>query len=282
MALIDPQFDQFLLNALRVLRGYLDDVVLVGGCANALYRYAPDAGTCLTRPMVTYDLDVATASSLPRRGESLSALLSQAGFAPDKEGRPTNKYQLAAGGNMTMEFLCPMTALSTKVKEQRPALVTLPADATAEALDYLDLLLLNPLRINLRNVPPLEVQKDFHVRVPNPVGYVMQKVLVRTRRASLQKRKKDSYYMYETALVFRAAGRIRREAQSLAGQFPTKWGKRFAQDAAALYGHENAEGVQDAVEVAQANRVELDKTMVFRTMSKLVAEIAEGLSSPLV
>ena len=280
MALIDPKFDQFFLGSLRALGGYLEDVVLVGGCANALYRYVPDAVSHSIRPMLTYDIDFAASSSLRRREAPLAALLMQAGLVPDREGRPTNKYQPVSGSdsNETIEFLCPMTGLSTAVKEQRPTLVSLPADATAEALDYLDLLLLSPLHINLRDVPPLDVREDLVVQIPNPVSYVMQKVLIRSRRVGHQKQAKDSYYIYEVSLLFRTPGSIHRIAEGVrSGRFPAKWGKEFFKQAAILYGHENAEGVQEAVAVAQANGTPVDAAMVFRVVEKMLAEIRSGL-----
>jgi hypothetical protein len=276
MALIDPPFDSILAETLKALHGYRDEIVLVGGCASALYRHVPAARSAAGAPLLTYDIDFAVAASLPRRGEPLSALLLRSGFAPSGDGRPTNKYRFAGGGG-EIEFLCPMMGLPRKVKEQYPALVDLPAEVTAEALEYLDLLLLEPLPVNLRGVLPLADGEELAVRIPNPVSYVMQKVLIRSRRAGGERRKKDSYYIYEAALLFRAPGCLEAWARGLVGRFPAKWGRDFASQAALLYGHENAEGIQEAVEIAQANGVRVDAAMVFRTLAPRLAEIQNGL-----
>ncbi len=45
--LLGKDFDEFFVDTIKALRPYLDEVVCLGGCANALYRKArmpcPDA-----------------------------------------------------------------------------------------------------------------------------------------------------------------------------------------------------------------------------------------------
>lgn len=43
MALISPDFDDFFRRVIRSLAPYLGDMVIAGGCANALYRHHPVA-----------------------------------------------------------------------------------------------------------------------------------------------------------------------------------------------------------------------------------------------
>jgi hypothetical protein len=51
MALIETSFDGFFLKAAQALQPYLDHVVFIGGCANALYRHHPSANQAAMRPL---------------------------------------------------------------------------------------------------------------------------------------------------------------------------------------------------------------------------------------
>lgn len=276
MALIDPHFDRFLLQAIRALGPYRTKVVLIGGCANALYRYHPDVVPSSIRPLVTFDLDVATPNKLPRLELSLQRALAAAGLQPSPGDQPTNKYKTAPGAAETLEFLCPITGTPTAVRTQCPALVKIQGSCTAEALDYLDLLLMSPWSIDLRTVPPLAVADELLVLIPNPVSYIMQKILIRSRRASSGKRAKDSYYIYELALLLRnACPTLAAAARRL--RMPSAWKRDYLTGVKEQFGHANAEGIQDAYSTAEANSQAVTKEMVFRTLAPVLAAIQAGL-----
>ena len=279
MALIAPPFDRFLLQAVRALGPYRTKVVLAGGCANALYRYHPGVAPSPIRPLVTFDVDVATPNKLPQSESSLQTALAAAGLQPSPGDQPTNKYKTAPGAAETLEFLCPITGTPTAVRTQFPTLIKIQGSCTAEALDYLDLLLMFPWSIDLRTVPPLAVADELLVRIPNPVSYIMQKILIRSRRTSSGKRAKDSYYIYELALLLRnACPTLTGEARRL--RMPSAWKRDYLTGVNELLGHDNAEGIQDARDTADANGQAVTEDMVYRTLAPVLAAIQAGLNDP--
>ncbi|MDT8392122.1 MAG: hypothetical protein RRC34_16590 [Lentisphaeria bacterium] len=64
MALIDPAFDAFFARTVRALSPYLDQFVIIGGCANALYRHIPGANPGLI-PLGTYEVAFMFRGDLP-------------------------------------------------------------------------------------------------------------------------------------------------------------------------------------------------------------------------
>jgi hypothetical protein len=247
MALIDPEFDRFLLRVIRALGSYRTEVVLIGGCANALYRYHPHASSTTVKPLVTFDLDVASPNRLPEKEVTLQFALANAGLLSLPEGQRSNKYKTVLTANECMELLCPLTGIPKAVRDRSPSLVDVQSGCTAEALDYVDLLLRSPWAIDLRAVSPLGVTETLLVCVPNPVSYIMQKLLIRSRRRSSARRAKDSYYIYEIAVLFRnALPALTANAQKLSQQVPAKWSRDYIGLAETLFGHLRAEGTQEA------------------------------------
>jgi hypothetical protein len=64
----------------------------------------------------------------------------------------------------------------------------------------------------------LEVPNVGRVRVPNPAGYIIQKVLTLTNRRSLEKKGKDALYAHDALLLFTHDGRIHPEVVALAAR----------------------------------------------------------------
>jgi len=279
MALIETSFDGFFLKAAQALQPYLDHVVFIGGCANALYRHHPFASQPAMRPLATFDLDLAAPKKLPvLAGTSLHNALSSAGMRPAPANQRTNKFRTSLGANETLEFLCPLTGVAKKIRDQSPALVDIQQDCTAEALDYLDLLLLHPWNIDLKDVPPLAVVESFSINIPNPASYVMQKVLIRSKRGSTAKRAKDCYYIYETSVLFRnALPTVTDTARQVAGGIPSKWSKDFVRLARETFGHDNAVGIQEALSVAEENGLPVTAAMIYPAIDRFLAAIERGL-----
>lgn len=279
MALIETSFDGFFLKAAQALQPYRDRVVFIGGCANALYRHHPAASQPAMRLLTTFDLDLAAPNRLPVvASTSLHAALSSAGMRPIPADQRTNKFRTSLGATETLEFLCPLTGVAKKIRDQSPALVDIQQDCTAEALDYLDLLLLHPWTIDLKDVPPLALAESLSINIPNPVSYVMQKVLIRSRRGSSAKRAKDSYYIYETAVLFRnALSTVTDTARQVAGCIHTKWRKDFVRLARETFGHTNAVGIQEALSVAEENGLPVTAAMIHPAIGRFLAAIERGL-----
>ncbi len=100
MALIETSFDGFFRKAAQALQPYLDHVVFIGGCANALYRHHPSANQVVMSPLTTFDLDLAAPNRLPIvASTSVLAALSSAGMRPTPANQRTNKFRTSLGAN---------------------------------------------------------------------------------------------------------------------------------------------------------------------------------------
>lgn len=103
MALISHDFDLFFRRVVRAIGPYLPDLVIAGGCANALYRHHPEAeGTAIPAPG-TMDLDLACTRTGPPLGERprLIDLLRGAGLKVELTGQghpPVMKFSLGTAG----------------------------------------------------------------------------------------------------------------------------------------------------------------------------------------
>ena len=279
MALIETSFDRFFLKAAKALQPYLGRVVFIGGCANALYRHHPAANQPGLRPLNTFDLDLAAPNQLPIiASTSLQAALLSAGLRPIPDNQRTNKFRTSPDANETLEFLCPLTGVAKKNRDQSPALVDIQQDCTAEALDYLDLLLLYPWSVDLKDVPSLAVAESLSINIPNPASYVMQKVLIRSKRGSSAKRAKDCYYIYETSVLFRnALPTVTDTARQVAAESHPKWCRNFVRLARETFGHANAVGIQEAFSVARENGISVTGSMIYPAIDRFLAVIERGL-----
>lgn len=108
----DPAFDKLFGDAVDVQRPYLDDIICIGGCANALYRHHDLASSPAPEYLGTKDSDWALPVRLAQRtAEPLAELMKKAGFVEELRGsaaEPVVKYRpkddaIAAD----IEFLCP-------------------------------------------------------------------------------------------------------------------------------------------------------------------------------
>ena len=278
MALISPAFDELLVRSTRALEPFGVHAVLIGGCANALYRHHPLSVSSAPRPLLTSDADFATpAGQFPDR-PSLRTRLEAEGLHLAPPDRPTNKYKLHAEAIESLEVLCPMAGLSRELRNSSPALVPIQDDVTAEALDYLDLLLIEPWCIDLSMVPELGVRDSLAVHIPNPVAYVLQKALVRSKRREREKRAKDAYYIYEVAVLFRRSlDRLGKDAAAVRAQAVPKWLQRAVAVLETIFRDANAEGVQEAERVAVDSGQDISPQMILPPVSRLVAMLRNEL-----
>lgn len=279
MALVDSEFDRFFVQAVRALEPCLDRVVIVGGCANALYRFVPHVRPGPT-PLLTYDLDVATPNKIPDLDISLGESLKSAGLRPVPESQPTNKYAKPGDTTRKLEFICPTEGLSKAAKRKVPTLVPIHTGATAEALDFAELRLVQPLSVDLRAVPELGVRESLVVKIPHPILYVIQKALIRDNRRDKWKRAKDSYYTYEVAVLSRDQLKdLMSEVMAESALTKKRLGKA-ARILSAQFGHEAAEGVTETIDVGSdsSNVYPLDACLVLQEIGKLIKTLEDALS----
>jgi len=289
MLLNDPTFAVLFKRTIKTVAPYADSIVCIGGCANALYRYHPLASKPWPTYLGTMDMDWALPQRLevPKKTEPLSKLMTRADFVEEKFGgtdNPVIKYRL--GGDLSptingaeVEFLCPLSGLKGSRGSFAPASAQIQTGLYAQPLRYLELLLFRPWQVNMNDIAGLEEVSGLHVRIPNPVSYVMQKVLIRKDR-NLQSMAKDCYYIYEVSILFRQAMNcLHDEFQAIMGQFPDKWSRDFRSSLSKLFANETLEGATSAVRVhgsitsSMNGSTRLTPKMVSQSVQKLIEAV---------
>jgi hypothetical protein len=252
--LLGDDFDGFFADAVEALKAYLDEVVCIGGCANALYRFHDLSSEVAWGYLGTKDIDAAVPQKLPLKDRPpVADLMDRMGFKERACGNAADaviKYGPDDEGSaLDLEFLCEISGLSKA--DQIRAAVPVQAGLYAQPLRYLAMSLNNTWRVNMGRVPGFEAKKGITIQVPNPAAYVVSKILIRGEQRNPASMAKDCFYIYEISSVFRdALGVIRDEYDRLEPCTP-KWKKRFAKDARSLFGSEYAEGPTSAVGVYQ-------------------------------
>jgi Nucleotidyltransferase len=94
------------------LAPWLDQVVIIGGWAQRLYRIHPLAQPLDYDPLATFDTDVAMPAELPEQAENMRSRLAASGFEEELLGDmrpPVVHYRLTAGNaGFYAEFLTPL------------------------------------------------------------------------------------------------------------------------------------------------------------------------------
>jgi len=258
--LIDPEFDKFLTRVVKAMEPYLSQLVLVGGCASALYKHHGASSPSL-RAMMTRDVDVAGQDRLEASTEArpLAELLAAEGLKAESasEGKPPAvKYVPVEGpAGLDLEFLCPLRGRSDGGRTARASGIEIQDGLVAQPLRYLDLLLINPWEVDLAGtgLPGLS-GNSLPVRVANPVSYLVQKILIRDRPRSVDAKRKDCYYIYELSVTFReAVDRLAGDFELLKQQMHQRWIRRFRRVFADVFRDASAEGPTSAVVVHQGS-----------------------------
>lgn len=188
---------------LDALGPWLNHLVIVGGWAHRLYRFDRLAHAPAYRPLTTKDADVAFAPNAPLAGD-IGAALKAAGFAREFSGDdipPVTEYKL--GGEeqgFFAEFVTPLFGKGLKRDGSNDVTVK-KAGITAQKLRYLDLLLTSPRSVQVSPEVGIPVQRSVAVRIPNPVSFIAQKLLIHGRRKP-DKRAQDALYVHDTLELF--------------------------------------------------------------------------------
>ncbi|MBI4873883.1 MAG: hypothetical protein HY822_04525 [Acidobacteria bacterium] len=229
-----PELDVFARLA-SALEPWLGQAVIVGGWAHRLYRLHPHAQELDYAPLMTIDADVAVPSELSAKAPDIRERLLAHGFTEEFLGDdrpPATHYRL---GNETSgfyaEFLTPLAGGGYDRKGKRKATVEI-AGVSLQQLRYLELLLQHPWQADIRT-------KDFagQVSVANPVGFLVQKVLIHGRR-DRDDRAKDILYMHDTFEVFgsRLDGLREQWRQRVAADLHRRSATRVRQSSRILFG----------------------------------------------
>jgi hypothetical protein len=134
----------------------------------------------------------------------IKAALDVAGFDQELSGDhnpPITEYRLGAEGQeFFAEFLTPLLGGDAR-RDGRPDVTIKKAGITAQKLRYLDLLLQSPWSVPVSSDVGIPVRQRVAVRIPNPVSYIAQKLLIHARRKS-DKRAQDALYIHDTLELF--------------------------------------------------------------------------------
>ena len=179
-------------------------LMFVGGWAHRLYRLHPDAASQAYRPLATLDADIAFAQHEQLEGD-IRAGLQQAGFEQELTGShrpPVSRYTLGEDGpaGFYAEFLTPLVGRA-QARDGTPLATQAQAGITAQRLRYLELLFIAPWSVLLDESWSVDV--PLAVRIPNPVAFIVQKLLIHHARAA-GKQSQDLLYIHDTLELFAA------------------------------------------------------------------------------
>lgn len=280
-----PHFDTFFIKAVEALRPYLGDLICIGGCANALYRYHPNAATIRFPYLGTMDADWMTPLRLPLNGRlPIAQLMQQADFSEETIGadeRPAVKYRLRNSDfPAEIEFLCQRSGIRGGRKTEEISSHPVQKGLLAQPLRYLDILEHDPWELDLGRVPEFECLSGTVIRLPNPMAYVAQKILINAQRRESASKAKDFYYIYEISVIFRDyLDTLEMNCRNLERTFRTQI-RNFKGKAAICFANSSSEGPTLALEVfrghkshATDNQVELTAEMIHRSVSKLLGAL---------
>lgn len=188
----------------EALRPDLDRLVFIGGWAHRLYWSHSLAQTLDYAPLMTRDADVAINADSPATDQDIGRRLLAAGFVESFTGEsnpPVTHYQLGEHGGFYAEFVTPLIG-SARRRSGTLEVTTSIAGITAQKLRYLDLLLLAPWSVSLDSSTGIPLSSPADVRIPNVASYLVQKLLIRTKRRTSQQRAKDVLYIHDTIELF--------------------------------------------------------------------------------
>ena len=178
-----------LIETLKVLEPYLDQIVIVGGWVPFLYHSYGRMPS--QNPLVrTMDIDVAVPRTLPERGSlTVNDLLTEAGYRVRLYGSDSTivKYELPTSG-AEVEFL------TAEVGQTGKPTLQVQRGLSAQKLRYVGILLENTVTIQVREVID-RTPVQLAVKLPSPAAYVYQKGL--TLRLRGEKVAKDLYYIFD-------------------------------------------------------------------------------------
>lgn len=187
---------------IRALTPWGRQLVVVGGWAHRLYRLHSMAVVPAYAPLTTLDADIAFAEGEALEGD-LKVRLAAAGFNEQLRGDhqpPVSHYTLGdeSANGFYAEFLTPLTGSERTRKGKEIATVT-SGGITAQKLRHLDLLIESPWTVTLE--AQWEVDENLEVRIPNPAGFVLQKLLIHDERPA-DKKAQDILYIHDTLELF--------------------------------------------------------------------------------
>ena len=188
-----------ILKVFDALGLWEDGVELIGSWSFLLYQR--HLGVRLI-PLRTLDIDFLLPRPYPRKASvDLQAALAPLGFRIDFKASGETCF---AHPDLKIEFLTPERGKG----ENQPRLIK-SLGIKATQLRFLDLLFQNPIVIE---------EKGIRVRVPSPISFSLQKLIVAQRRKKKEKREKDIEQAVAVLSVVDPA-----EFARMTAKLPKKW-----------------------------------------------------------
>lgn len=236
----DDDVTELLRRTLRAIEPWSDEIVLIGGWAIQMYRYAEWADSNVDI-VLTEDVDFAVPKQLESTGELNRRLMDQGlvRIASRATNPAITYFQIAEHGSEDLapsyvEFLTPFIGPS-----QYSDPVVIAPNVTAQCLRYLELSFDGSLLLPLARVPTLADTGVASIRIPSPASYLLAKALVYPRRGN--RRDKDCAYIYWLARITRQIWEdVRRDLDAL--NIPPRWRARGYEQLRVLFGSERGEG----------------------------------------
>lgn len=187
----------------QALDPWLNQVVIIGGWAHRLYRLDARAQNLAYPPLTTLDSDVAVPARVDVKDASIKDRLLAAGFKEEFVGEdrpPSTHYHLGAQGGFYVEFLTPLVG-SELSREGKPKATWEVGGISSQQLRYVDILLLQPWRVELGQANGYPFEPARLVQVANPASFLAQKILIQGER-DRRDRAKDILYIHDTIEMF--------------------------------------------------------------------------------
>lgn len=205
-------FEEFSKLAVT-LEPWRSKIVFIGGWAYRLYRYEPRASKPDFAAIYTQDADVAFPEKNALDGDIKKALVG-AGFReePNFAGGfrpPAMRYTLGDAANgFYAEFLTPLTGSPLRRNKATKQFELNATEANggvvAQKLRHLEVLLHAPWLVTIPAEDSGLGEAVVDLRIPNPVSFMIQKLLIRDDRAR-EKRAQDVLYIYDAMYLFGSA-----------------------------------------------------------------------------
>lgn len=186
-------------RVLEALEPFLDSLLIVGGWAHRLYRF-DDVTIPGYEPVFTTDTDIALPNDHVVQQDVILERLRDHGFVEEFLGddRPPVTHYLLGDPRSAfyVEFLTPQGPRRRRERTDTAVI----GGVVAQTLPHLEVLLIAPVSIRVSDA---QRGKQYVVQVPNPVSYLVQKLLIMSDR-SIQDRAKDILYVHDTIELYGA------------------------------------------------------------------------------
>lgn len=252
-----------LVEALRPIKVYLPDLVLVGGWVPLLNKFYNNSYEYNGIPILTKDVDLVCPQSLPVIEDNVDSLLTKAGFESKLLGhnaRPVSRY--VKKFDIEIEFLTPKKGQGSEDN------IYVQKRLLAQSLSYLDILLEHKTLLKITGT-------DLEIYTPELPAFIYQKALSFPLRTSEAKKAKDLYYIYQVLNSSDMDDFIHRLKQQIFPSHPKSWAVKSVKNLDSQFKGIDDMGVDSVFRQAKeltgyATDEILEKRKIFTTFSEFI------------